>query len=438
MIVKLDSNVYVVRGKVADVGVNFGNTIDIGNSDKIVKSTKESPKHVPLGVKDETLFRLHELASKSPNKWALMETRKDFLLAEGIQIYTRVIKDGVESFELNEDPETIEIEDWIDNSNYKQSVLDCGIDLVFSGRYYKKLTLGLNGKPEKIERVDIFHCRPVMPFVNETRVMTYALNANFGTKRFKEADNIYFPAFDPENPAENPVSIIDVKKVYPGQVFHTFAEWWGTEDWTVVTNKIPKFHNSGLDNGYNIKYHISVPDNYFRKEVYAEGENEETLKVKVLDNIGDTLAGIDNVDKALFTFHKVFSDGKFAESGIKITALPNPMSDDAYTKLFNTANAVQASGHRVMPVSAGIDTGGGLGTSGKELEASANYQQAYLTYNDRQLLLKDFYYIKKMMGWNRNKFARFKNVQIYTADTTPTDSPANPNNPKNKKANADK
>ncbi|RAI76010.1 hypothetical protein HMF3257_20840 [Spirosoma telluris] len=192
-----------------------------------------------------------------------------------------------------------------------------------------------------------------------------------------------------------------------------------------MANKIPKFHDSGLDNGYNLKYHISIPDDYFDREDQTE-EEKEALKAQVLQQMGETLAGIENTDKALVTFHKVDINGKEI-SGIKIESLTNKMSDDAYTSLFNTANIAQASGHGVLPVSAGIDTGGKLGGSGKELEAAANYQQNFLTYVDRFILLTPLRIVKAINGWEADMEFDVRNIQLYNYDVTPTSSGSNPN-----------
>ena len=128
----------------------------------------------------------------------------------------------------------------------------------------------------------------------------------------------------------------------------------------------------------------------------------------------------------LYTFNKVFTDGKFYESGIKITPLPNPMSDDAYMKVLTSMTQISTSGHRLLPSMVGVDTGNGLGTSGKELEATANFQQGFLTFSDRELLLEDFQILKKIMGWSRNKVLVFKDIKLYTFDVTPAGSESNP------------
>lgn len=424
---RLSKNTYVVsNAKIATgVAVTFGG--DASYSDQTGSRSGGVGEHVAWGEKDRKLHELHELVSASPNKWRLIKTRRDFILGGGLQVRTRMVENGEEVFKLIDDAETQLIEDWLDASGYNKILKAKTMDYCYSGRYFLKIVLGLDLKPENIERVDVFHCRPAKMEEGDSRIKKYILNGNFGTKHFKKADNVELPAFDPENPTAYAVSILDVRESFPGQVYHSFMEWWGTEGWTKVANKIPLFHESGLENGYNIKYHISFPDDYFVREEYEEGMDEEKLKEQVLGEMGDALAGVENADKVLITYHRLLADARFAESGVKITPLENKMSDDAYTAVFNVANIAQASGHGVLPVTAGIDTGSKLGGSGKELEAAANYQQGFMTFADRALLLEDLYHIKKMMGWSRNKHFVFKDIRLYTFDVTPSAAAENPN-----------
>lgn len=426
-LVKVSDSVYIVRGNktIGDFGVNFENSYDAANAGN--QSSNVMDKHMPIGKGDRLLHELHKLCSDSPTKWPLLKTKRDFIIGQGVEVKTKIREKGSKKFVLQDDQETLEIEDFLEDIEYHENLLKKSIDYVFSGRYYILMQLDLSGKVCGYERIDTFHCRPMQMLKGESQVTRYAFNPNFGTRNFRANESVFLPAYDKKNPTAYPAFIIDTKETYPGQTYHPFGEWWGTKESTEVTNKIPKFHNSGLDNGYNIKYHISVPDDYFKKDAYPDGMDEEKLKKTVLDEIGDSLSGVENVDKVVYTFHKVFTEGRFAESGIKITPLPNLMSDDAYTKILDAMNKVQASGHRVLPVLAGIDTGGKLGGSGKELEAAANFQQGFLTHADRFLLLKDFRIIKKIMGWSKDKELVFEDIRLYTYDVTPAAAQENPN-----------
>jgi hypothetical protein len=427
-LVKISSNVYALRFKnspnreaaLVTIGSNSADVAYSGGTGGV--GTRGN--FMPRGLKDTVLHTMHKLACESPNKWRLIKTRRDFVVGLGLYTFQKSF-DPLSSKPNEQEITSIEFDDFLERIGLEDVIAEAALQQSFGNDVYVKMTLGLDKKIESYEVVDAFHIRVRKPTESETQIKEFVINPNFGTKRFKASESITFPIFDKKNPTANAVSIIHLRDKLPGQEFYQMGDWWGTEEWTNVANKIPKFHDSGLDNGYNIKYHISIPDNYFAKEGLDEAAQEE-LKEATLDAMGDSLSGVENVDKVLYTFHAVDSTGREMQ-GVKITPLDNPMSDDAYTALFNTANVAQASGHGVLPTLAGIDTGGKLGGSGKELEVAANYQQGFMTYNDRRLLLKLAYIAKLIEGFDSKLKFGFKNIQLYTPDVTPPEAGANPN-----------
>jgi hypothetical protein len=426
-LVKISKNMYALRfsgqGKKEAAIVTIGaNSLDVANASK---APGKKGTHIVRGEKDDILFTMHKIASESPNKWRLIKTRRDFVVGKGVYpfklqgfdpITKKPIENEVIDISFNEFKERVELDDVI---------AEAGLEQAFANDVFVKITLGLNRKIESYDVISCFHIRVEKPEDSDTSIKNYLINPNFGTKRFKVAENVSYPAFDSKDPTKYPVSIIHLRDKLPGQEYYQMGDWWGTLEWTQVANKIPKFHDAGLDNGYNIKYHISIPDNYFAAEGLNE-EEQEALKEETLDAMGDSLSGIENVDKVLYTFHGVDGQGREMQ-GVKITPLANLMSDDAYTALFNTANVAQASGHGVLPTLAGIDTGGKLGGSGKELEVAANYQQGFMTFNDRRLLSKLCYIAKKIEGWALELEFNFRDIHLYTPDVTPVSTGNNPN-----------
>ena len=424
---KLGSNFYVLQsGKVGAVAT-FGDT-DTSYYAKPTGGAGSRGDYVPWGEKNDQLALMHQLASESPNKWSLVKTRRNFVVGRGIYTHADE-KAGQGSDTLFVPKKFNSFEAWRLLADYDRVWIRKNFHYSFCGNAFVKFIFGTDKKVANMEAIDPFKIRPRKLKAGETRISAFILNGNMGTKYYKRADDFTLPAFDPANPTKYPVCILHLKDDIPGQDYFGFAEWWSTAEWAKVANKIPKFHDSGLDNGYNLKYHISIPDDYFDREDQTE-EEKESLKAQVLQQMGETLAGIENTDKALVTFHKVDMNGKEI-SGIKIESLTNKMSDDAYTSLFNTANIAQASGHGVLPVSAGIDTGGKLGGSGKELEAAANYQQNFLTYVDRFILMTPLRIVKAINGWEADMEFDVRNIQLYNYDVTPTSSGSNPNSNSN-------
>lgn len=420
---KLGHNFYALQsGKVGAV-VTFGNA-DTSYSAGKGGSGGGRGEHVIWGVKDEQLANMHTLATESPNKWRLIKTRRDFVVGRGI--YTHNGQRAGQASDTLFVPTTFKsYEDWKVLADWDRLWIRINMQYAFSGNVFVKFVFGDGRKVVSMEVIDVFKMRIRKPKVNETRISAYIYNANFGTRAYKAADNEFIPAYEPANPTKYPVCIVHLRDDIPGQDFYSFAEWWSTEKWSKVANKIPDFHDSGLDNGYNLKYHISIPDDYFDRDDQTE-EQKEALKVATLEQMGNTLAGVENSEKAFVTFHKVDVNGKEI-TGVTIKPLDNKMSDDAYTSLFATANVAQASGHGVLPTLAGIDTGGKLGGSGKELESAANYQQNFLTYVDRFICLTPLRLVRVINGWEDAMQFDVRNIQLYNYDVTPKAAGSNPN-----------
>lgn len=90
---------------------------------------------------------------------------------------------------------------------------------------------------------------------NARRPEAYYLHPNW--VEFKVAEVQRLPAYDRRNPTKYGDFMYHGRDWTPGQKYYD-AAWWNTRKWTEVSNKIPRFHPSGLDNGYNVKYHIKM------------------------------------------------------------------------------------------------------------------------------------------------------------------------------------
>jgi hypothetical protein len=409
---KLNKHVYVTENALVEFK-DGGRVKDAGPAEAVDLSIGLGSEHEPWGIKDGILKEMHDLCSDNPTKWRLLATRRDFVIGKGLKVGLEDVDEKVSK----KSPEVKMVKAFLKKFDIPELLQDLALQQEFSGRYFVKLVLDpATQQLADVELIDVFHCRPRKIKAGERKISAYVLNPNFGTKIFRTVDSIPLPAFDSRNPTRYGVSIFDGRQKIPGQVNHSFAFWWGTKWWTIVANKVPRFHENGLENGYNLKYHVSIPDNYFEGENMTETQ-EEALKIEVCEKMDETLRG--KTDSVLFTFHTIDVNGKEI-SGVKVTELANNMSDDAYTAIFNTANLAQASAHGIIPILAGIDTGSKLGGSGKEMEVAANYIQAFLVNGSRMLLLKLIEIFRDIEGWSEELTFEFENVQIYNFDVTPT------------------
>ncbi len=426
---KISDNVYSIRyggdkSAVVTFGEDASQVVDAIDQDK-TRTYGGRGDHVMRGKDDAVLLRLHKLACDSPNKWMLIQTRADFLYGLGLGVGREEVKDQDIIIKPVIDPT---YKAWIKRLRLNDYLMNAAAQSSFANEVYVRLNLNLNKQVESLEVVDCFEIRAKKPAKGQTAISHYLINPNFGTKQYRQAENVEVPVFDPADPTKYPTAIIHVRRAMAGQKIYSFAPWWGTERWTEVSNKIPVFNNAGLDNGFFVTHHVSIPDNYFVKQGLTEDEQEK-LKVRTLDEIGDTLTGYENGSKILFTFHGLDGQGKELE-GVKINALKFNINDEAFVQLFNAANATQAAGHGFLPVLAGIETGGKMG-SGKEVESAANYTQDFLTNVDRELLLMPIQIARdidaKPCNLDVSLDFMIKRIRTYTYDVTGKNHPANPN-----------
>jgi hypothetical protein len=422
---KLARNVYALSGSVASATVSFGDGNFVNDATVLDSKNPASGKkrHVSWGDKDGALIEMHKICCENPTKWRLIETRCDFLMGKGLLIEEKAVVDDKLVTKYVDDTETNAIEAELKRLRYRKTLAAAAMQIEFSGRVFLKLILGTDLKVERLDMVDVFQCRPVICGPGETEIKQYVTNPNFGQKNEKRSDDKFFPAFDYREPLKYAVSIIDIKRAVPGMFYNTFAVWWGTKQWAINANKIAKFHASGLDNGYNLKYHLEFPDDYFDAEGLETEDEKEDLKLDVLTQLSETLSGVDNVNKIAVTFNKVDSTGKII-AGVKITPLPNLMTDDAYSNILMMASEESASAHGLTPSLAGISKSG-MGTSGKEIESAAKYTEEVLTYSTRVLLNEPFEILRDIYGWSEKKVPVFQKFELYTFDSTPAGSESN-------------
>lgn len=414
----------------AGVVVSFGNDGSEAIDGIVYTESDGNPKnekniaYVKRGENDDRLLQMHRIATESPNKWAILSTKASFIGGWGLRLFDRTIFERKEVFvPFFSDGFDIFCER-LNLDLYHQAAC---YQLAFGNELNVKITLDDSlKKVASLEVIDSNDIRAVKPLKGETSIKSYVLSSKFGfSKSVKKEECVTLPAFDYSDPLKYPVSIIRQIKQIPMQKFNGLAEWWGTANWAEATNEVPKYYKAAFRNGFFVTHHISFPDDYFDEDGDTE-EEIEAAKKKTLSDIADTLSGIDEANKILVTFNKFSTDGKNGLKEVKVTALENPIKDEAFITMFKAGNEVQAQGHQMPGNLAGINFGSG-GSSGKEIIAEADYLQDYLTYFDRTMICKPITIAKRIENLEPKYVVGIKRMESYTVDSTPKASPANPN-----------
>ena len=429
---KISKNVFIASyGQMSAVKVTFGKdaakAVDAANGEKPSTGSGGGAKtdYVTRGLNDDKLLVMHKLATESPNKWQFIVTRRNFIGGLGIGLHRKEIVNNQFGYApvlddiFNDWHESLRLDDYLAEASYQ---------LAFCGEVNVLLTLETNKKVKSIEVVDANEVRAARPEANSNKITKYFMSPEFAyNKKVKKEDMKPVPAFDPADPTKYPQSLIHVKHPIPMQRYYGFEPWWGSEKWTSISNRVTDYYESTFEHGFFVTHHVDIPDDYFEQDGLDDKEQDE-LKNKVLDEISNTLSGVDKANKILYTFSKLTIDGR-AIQGVKVNTIQNPINDEAFIKMFSTSNQVQASSHGVRPELAGIAIGNEMGTSGKEIVASANYMQDYMTHFDKTLLCKPVLYAMRIDGIGARHVPYIYRISSYTQDVTPTSSPDNPNFP---------
>jgi hypothetical protein len=367
-------------------------------------------KIAPWGADNLQPQALLALVHNNHLKPQLITTARDFLLGSRIGVFSRTVVDKKIVLEPVIDPE---MEDWFEAIDGDSTLQSLAYNLETFANYFAALSLE---SKNSVQAIQSFDCTTVRALVtSKPRPEKYALHHDWRNFRADEAKIL--PAYDPLNPAKFGDCLLHGRDWTPGQKYYDIPPFWGGRKWTEVSNKIPRFHSSGLDNGYNVKYHIKIPMGYF--DQFGEADARKKAELDLMANMNEMLAGVENTDKVFVSKFAVDAAGKMLP-GWEIVPIENKMSDKAYDSVNMQANIAHTSSHGIDPSLAGIDTGGKFGGSGSEKRISYQLHVALRTPQKRKILLKPFQAASKIMGFNPQHFFGFEDIDITTIADNPT------------------
>jgi hypothetical protein len=405
---QIGEDLYVLRGAGAVVEFTGGKGQDVNFSAPGLKSG--GFEIAPWGANNLQPQDMLKLVFNNHLKPQLLLTSRDLLLGSRLGVFKRSVVEGKLVLEPVIDPQ---MEDWLEMIDAPMVMASSAFNLVYFGNYFTAISLDSS---KKVEDVVPFDCTDVRAEICKTRrPESYVLHPDWANFKGDQAKRV--PAYDRKNPTRYGDFIYHGRDWTPGQKYYDTPAYWGTRKWTEVSNKIPRFHSSGLDNGYNIKYHIKIPRDYFLQ--FGDAKAQAAAEKELMGAMNDMLSGVENVDKAFVSKFGVDSMGKVLP-GWSIEPIENKMSDKAYDSVNSQANIAHTSGHGIDPSLAGIDTGGKLGGSGSEKRISFQLHMAMRTPAPRALLLGQFNACKKIMGFNPEHVFGFEDVDITTIADNPT------------------
>lgn len=319
----------------------------------------------------------------------LIKTSRDLLCGAGLMIYKRIYENGkkkavpVDADVANQ---------WLDAFEIEKVYRQLAYNLELYGNAPLCSTLSAaSGEHLDIRALSCTDVRAETASITNYRVNNYFLHPSW--KGVSAKDLVPVAAFDPRNPTAKRDSILWLRDGIPGNPYYDVPDWYGSRKWTEVSNLIALFHFAGLTNGYNIKYIVRIPENYFDKY----GDEKEAKEKEWRQAMDRFLAGVKNNGKPILEKYQMINGQEIP--GLKIEVVPNGGGDDSYMKVNEAANQIHASAHRIDPSLAGIDTGSKLGGSGSEKRISYLIHLAINTPVKRSILLDGLTRLARINPW---------------------------------------
>jgi hypothetical protein len=373
------------------------------------------PEYYPWGFRDDKLNTMHKLMTENDKSLQLIRTNVKYMIGAGVVPMRRIVEDRKVIYEPYESDQ---VKEWMERAQIQKYAREAAWQWSYCWNTFTNISSDKAGEFWKPKVRDAFVTRIGRIPKGKYDVQKFLLSDMFGTPMSRTAKKFEVPAFDPANPARFTDAIMHEKEPIPGQPFYAFPGWWGGEKWLKVSNLIPLFHESGLTNGYNIKYKIGIPVDYFIQQGITDEAEQRAAYVQLRNEMDQWLSGVKNVNKAIITRYFLGPDGK-AVAGLTIEPIDNKMSDDAYTKIASTADIAHSSSHGIMPVLAGIDTGSKLGGSGSEIRLAYEYTKMMVAA-DRHPMIQPIKVCAKLSGLPSDIEFQISDTEFTTLDKNPT------------------
>jgi hypothetical protein len=289
--------------------------------------------------------------------------------------------------------------------------------LVYGGNIYTGMYLNRLKKVAKMQIFDFPVVRSEYRDPESGRIKNYLVFTKL-TKSGKVEDFDLIPRYYTKIEEVEDLFVFHAKAPVPGHQYYSYPIFFGALKSLKLLNSIPEFHLSGLNNGYNVKYHVKIPANWL--DQFATQEEKDKAWAKLRDDMDEQLSGKENVNKVILS--KFFIDNVSGKPlpGFDIVSIDNNQNDKAYLDLSKDMRVNASSSVAIHPGLANVDTGGKLGGTASEMRVAAELHRTLRTPAPRRLLLRAIEVAKKINGFPDDYFWYPKDVELTTLDNNPT------------------
>lgn len=426
--------------------VSFSDTLLVDGVDKgcVKRMTPPGGKdqiEIMTWGKDNNLPQVREeLVTGNNIVPALIERKRNILTGSGLMAFEKRYEkqpDGsmrkvIEEVQMpTESEEWFAGNGWTNGANFFDYLDDASGELVKHSLLIPEVVRLKGGKIGSVEVKECKYMRAGKK--NAGRIEQWYWSGHWGKNlrgsQIEEKKTVPIPVYKGED-AKQAKFILTMGDFLFNDGYYPIPTWWGSKDWIEMANGIAPFHKANLTNGYNIRWHVKMPAQYFldyeKYQACVKGSDEEKQLLKdaedkkqaFMDDVNEYLAGVANAGRALFTEFVVEEAGK-VWPGIEIIPLNYDMKDEALLKLFELSQKTSMAAQGVHPTLANIETQGRL-SSGTEIRNAFLMWLIINTEKPRRHMLAVLDLVKKANGWPTNVFYGIRDYELSALATDPS------------------
>lgn len=341
----------------------------------------------------------------------MIASKREITLGQGLELVKVIYEDGKKKFEPVAWP--AQIQEWFDRVEIWDNYLEpAANDFYKHAMSFPELVRSKDRK--SIASIKVLEACDIRAQEQDKQgfIPNYVYSKYWTSRRSKEASFTRIPNYLGEDKAQ-------LKFIYPladklfFNGYYSSPAYWGGKTWIKTANIIPVFHESNMNHGYSIRFHIQIPRNYFQDKTaiaaaQAKGgddlkayENaEKSRRDEFINKINKWLSGALNAGRAIFTFYDFNQAFQKQFPGVIITPIKVDLKDEALLKLYDKTNEALISAQGLSPIVAGIQTQGKL-ASGAEIRNAFNSFILFKAPLPRRQILKPINLIARVNGWDK-------------------------------------
>ena len=212
-----------------------------------------------------------------------------------------------------------------------------------------------------------------------------------------------FPWYDEENFLKKTPGFkfaYHTKLETPGTLYYARPFWLGLfkkNGWIDVNQAVPEIINSMMYNQVRLKYHILIPETYFRIRYRNEWDGlDDKGRQKIMDELASKidkeLSGTENAYMSVTTYFQ--EQGGMQEGKIEIVAVDDKIKADAWVPSIEQSNAQVVQGLGQHPSLIGIGKSGGPLSAGSGSDQREAFNTAISVNTiEQQILLEPLQFV---------------------------------------------